>query len=271
MCRVLSISESAYHKWKKKELDQACEQVNESIIKIYKANKKRYGSPRITEELNDQGIKISKSTVARRMKNLSIKALRKRRFVPTTDSNHDYPIAPNILNRAFDVDQLNKIWVSDITYIRVANRWCYLTIIMDLADRMIIAWTLSNNLTAECTSIATYKKAINQRGTHENLIFHSDRGVQYACTHFRNLMVKHNNIQSMSRKGNCWDNAVAESFFKTIKYECVQNRVFIDFAIAQLELFRYIDGWYNTVRKHSKIGYLSPINMHKLLLTKLVG
>lgn len=236
------------------------------IRSIHESSNSIYGSPRITAELNSRGRKISRPYVARLMKEMNIRSKIRRKFRVTTDSNHTYPVAKNLLKRDFSADALSKKWVGDITYIRVNSGWLYLTTVIDLADRKVIGWSFSGDMSAENTSIAALRMAIKNRGVKEGLIFHSDRGVQYACNAFKLLLEKHEILPSMSRKGDCWDNAVAESFFKTLKCELVYHRKFSNKGMAKLELFRYIEGFYNKERRHSSLGYLTPNEMEKLLI-----
>ena len=208
---------------------------------------------------------MSESTVARRMKSLKITPKLKKKFKNTTDSNHDLAISPNQLNREFTVSELGKVWVSDITYIRIKHSFVYLTTVIDLADRMVVGWNLSSDMTDENTTIAAFKKAVKNRPISPGLIFHSDRGSQYASKDFRDLLGGEKCIQSMSRKGNCWDNAVAESFFKTIKVESLYRHKFENADEVYSAIFDYIDGWYNTRRIHSTLGGLSPREMSIIL------
>jgi len=200
---------------------------------------------------------------------LNIKARRKMKFKCTTDSNHSYAIKPNLLKRNFNADQLGTVWVSDITYIRVKQDWMYLTTVIDLADRMVVGWSFSDNMTAEATVISAFKNAIAFRMLEPNFIFHSDRGVQYACDDFCELIGLFNGRQSMSRKGNCWDNAVAESFFKTLKVECIYKNKIMNAQHAYSLIFNYIFGWYNTKRIHSTINGLSPLEKSVILLARI--
>jgi putative transposase len=268
MSRVLQVSKSGYYKWliNKVELDKNKKQLEDKVKLEFENSEGTYGSPRITIELNKKGIEISKTTVARVMKVNHIKARESKKFVITTDSNHDFKTPDNILNRNFEVSQINRVWVSDITYIPVDDDFNYLTTVIDLADRMVVGWHLSNNMTAEDTTIAAFKKAVNNRHLTkgDKLLFHSDRGVQYACHAFTDLLNDYNCIQSMSRKGNCWDNAVAESFFKTIKTEMLNRYNFQCSKLLYKFIFRYIDGWYNTSRINSSLGYITPIEMFYL-------
>jgi len=195
---------------------------------------------------------------------MNIAARNKRKFKTTTDSNHGYKVFGNLLNRQFSVDRPAKVWVSDITYIRVVNYWVYLTVVIDLADRMVLGWSLSKDMSAANTVIKAFENACNFRQPLPDLIFHSDRGVQYACEDFNKAVKSVDGIQSMSRKGNCWDNAVAESFFKTIKLECIYRMKIHTFNNAYSIIFDYIEGWYNTKRRHSSLNGLAPIDMYLL-------
>ena len=264
MSKVLGVSKSGYYKWLKIEPKKSLliRQLDNQIKVAFKKNQMVYGSPRIAQYLEENKIaKYSKTTVARFMKRLNLVARPKRKFVLTTDSDHDFKVADNILNRNFKVEQINTCWVSDITYILVDRRWMYLTTFIDLADRMVVGWSLSRNMTAADTVCAAFEDAVKKRGItrKSKLLVHSDRGVQYVSAEFRNLISAYDCIQSMSRKGNCWDNAVAESFFKTIKIEALNRYNFKDSNLLRKVIFRYIDGFYNTVRYHSALGGLSPL------------
>lgn len=263
MSRTLGVSSSGYYKWLQTSVVKSClkNKLDNQIVAHFKKSHKTYGSPRIASSLADENIKISKSTVARRMRKLNLTARPKRKYVVTTDSSHGEKIAANLLKRQFTVSKINTVWVSDITYVRVSNKWMYLTTIMDLADRMIVAWTLSNNMSSKDTTINAFNKAVKSRRItrKSKLMFHSDRGVQYASEDFRTELRNYGCIQSMSRRGNCWDNAVAESFFKTIKTEALNRYTFSSKTVLERIIFRYIDGFYNTVRKHSALGGISPL------------
>ncbi len=270
MCKVLDISRSGYYSWKnnKSTNEAKTEGLNEQIKVIFKASRATYGSPRVAVALKKMNVEISESTVARRMKGLRITPKIKKRFKHTTDSKHDLNISPNLLNRAFKVSELGRVWVSDITYIRIGHSFVYLTTVIDLADRMVVGWNLSDNMTDKHTVITAFKKAIKTRRISSGLIFHSDRGRQYASDDFRKLLTEQKCIQSMSRKGNCWDNAVAESFFKTIKVESLYRFKFEKASEVYSAIFDYIDGWYNTRRIHSSLGGKSPREMSNFLAIK---
>jgi len=268
MCKVLKVSRSGYYQWlNRKPSTRKVENqlIEERIKQIYKASKRRYGSPKITKELNYQDIRVSRPRVARLMRSMKLRSIITKRYkVTTTDSKHNYPIADNYLNRNFQVQRKGQVWVSDITYIRTDQGWLYLTIIIDLYDRKVIGWALSKSLTANDTVIAAWTMATLNRPLYDQLLFHSDRGVQYACNEFRAILANCKRVtQSMSRKGDCWDNAVAESFFKIIKSELVYHNRFRSKAHARLEVFEFIEIWYNRKRRHSSLGYLTPLEFEQ--------
>lgn len=262
MCSVFKVSRGGFYKWtirspSKRSIETQI--LETEVLQAFKNNKKIYGSPRITLELHKKGIKISRPRVARIMRKAKLRSIVKKKFKVTTDSSHKFPVPENVLDRDFKPGVIGAVWVSDITYIRTKKGWLYLTTVIDLGDRKIIGWALSLTIKAADTVIPAFKMAQGRRPITQKLIFHSDRGVQYACNEFRCLLEKNPLIiRSMSRKGNCWDNAVAESFFKTLKAECVYQHKFTDKEQAALIVFEYIETWYNRKRLHSTLGYLSP-------------
>ncbi len=270
MCQVLSVSKSGYYKWlnggpSRRAVEN--KELTEKIRAVYERSKRVYGSPRITEELRAQGEKVSRPRVARLMQKAEIRSETKKKYVATTDSKHSHPVAENLLDRDFQAEQPGQVWVSDITYIRTGQGWLYLTVIIDLAMRKVIGWALSQSLSAQDTSIAAWEMAIRRQPPKPGLLFHSDRGIQYACAEFRQALEGQGLVkQSMSRKANCWDNAVAESFFKTFKVELVYRNRFETRDRAQIAVFEYIEAWYNTQRRHSAIGYMSPADYEQFLL-----
>jgi transposase InsO family protein len=259
MCRVFMISKSGYYAWLKSGPSKRWQENEELLIwikNIYEVSRKAYGSPRVARELLAGGKKVSQQRVARIMRAAGIRARKPRKFVATTDSRHNYPVAPNLLNRNFTATRKCQYWVSDITYVRTKSGWLYLTVVIDLYDRKVIGWSMSHGLTAGETIIPAWRMAVRNRPITQNLIFHSDRGVQYACEAFTNILKNNTLIErSMSRKGNCWDNAVAESFFKTIKVEWIYNFEYADQNQAMLSIFDWIESWYNRTRRHSALGY----------------
>lgn len=242
------------------------------IEQIYYQTKGRYGSPRITKELNMQGINASEVLVAKLMRQNGLRSIVKMRYKATTDSAHKYPVVKNILNREFTVKSENTVWVSDITFIATMQGWLYLTTIIDLSDRKVIGWAMSETMKSKDTTISAFKMAQFHRPVqpHQRLIFHSDRGVQYACDEFVSELNRHKNIiRSMSRKGNCWDNAVSESFFKTLKTELVYHRKYETKQQAQLSIFQYIEAFYNITRRHSKLNNLTILEYQQLINNNL--
>ena len=230
MCRVPGVSTSGYYYWLKHPIGAREQKEQELLIQIetiYQKSRCRYGSPRIAVELREQGIMAFRPRVARLMRKAGIKSIvRKKYKVQTTDSNHVYAIAENLLNRAFFAQRPAQKWVSDLTYIRTGEGWLYLTTILDMADRKVIGWALSDTMEAEATSVAAWRMGTKNRPLSGPLLFHSDRGVQYACREFKEQLEWMPVLQRMSRKGNCWDNAVAESFFKTMKTELVYHVIY---------------------------------------------
>jgi putative transposase len=262
MCRVLKVAKSGYYAFLKRpesKLSVYNKWIVAHIREVFEKSRSTYGSPRITAALRALGIRVSRPRVARLMQRAQIRSKLKRRFVATTDSAHGHRIAPNILRRRFEPGRLRRAWVSDITYIHTLQGWLYLTVIIDLGDRRVIGWALSSTMHASVTVVAAWRMALANRGLAQGLVFHSDRGTQYACKEFRELLQRGGMVtQSMSRKGDCWDNAVAESFFKSLKEEWLKGQVFKTRQQAENEVFRYIEIWYNRQRLHSSLGYKSP-------------
>ena len=260
MCKVLKVSQSGYYRWKTAAISQRLQKktvLKEKITAFYFESKQRYGSPRITMELNILGYKISRITVAKYMRELGLKSKLSKKFKVTTDSKHNYLLVENVLNRQFLVPQPSKAWVSDITYIHTKEGFLYLTTIMDLYDRKIIGWSLSDGMSTNETTLASWKMAIRNRNAQKGLIFHSDRGVQYANNKFANVLDSYKVTRSMSRTGDCWDNAVAESFFKSLKTELIYGNKLITKEQMKLQIFEYIEIWYNQKRRHSALKYMT--------------
>lgn len=260
MCAMLGISRSSYYAWRKRKPSQREHHMQillGRIREIHKLSRKTYGSPRVHAELKRQGIACNQKTVARLMRLDGIQGQRKRRRVTTTDSNHCFPIAANLLNRDFHADQPNQKWVADITFIPTAEGWLYLAGVLDLFSRKVVGWEMSNRIDADLVERAL-RMALYQRQPGRGLIHHSDRGSQYASHQIRNLLAANQIQVSMSGKGNCYDNAVMESFFGTLKNEWVHHQRYQSRYQARLDIFKYIEGFYNTVRLHSTLGYMSP-------------
>lgn len=259
MCNILKVNKSGYYRWLKGGPSNRWKQNERLLVEVksvFDKTRKSYGSPRITEELKSKGWIISVNRVAKLMQKAGVQARRRKKYVVTTNSKHNYPVAPNLLNRDFSVSGPGQVWVSDITYIKTVRGWLYLTVIIDLFDRKVIGWSMSKGLTTVETIIPAWMMAIRRRPITQKLIFHSDRGIQYACNDFTKILNANNMIKrSMSRKGNCWDNAVAESFFKSIKVEWIYKQNFIDQQQAEISIFDWIETWYNRKRRHSALGY----------------
>jgi len=268
MCEILRISRNSYYQWQRNS-----NKIKISKTKILKAkinqiwieNRKVYGSYKITKILARAGYNYHPSYISRLMQQMGIRSQSKRKYVVTTNSNHNFSISPNILNRNFKIKELGKVWVSDITYIRCKDKWIYLTTMLDLADRKVVGWSLSDDMTVENTVYKAWARARKNRAISDDFIFHSDRGVQYAAGKMTTIF-KHNKKikQSMSRKGNCWDNAEDESFFKTIKCELIYRRSFKTFIQAYIQINTYIH-WYNNKRIHQSLDYLTPLEMEMKL------
>jgi len=270
MCEVLKVDDSNYYRWLKNGMskrEKENQMLSIEIKQIFTDSKETYGSPRVTADLRNRGKIVSEKRIRKLMRKNNLRSKIRRKYKATTDSKHLYPVAENLLNRNFNPETINTAWVSDITYIRTLQGWLYLTIVLDLFDKQIIGWALSKTLKTKDTIIPAFSMAISKRKITENLIFHSDRGVQYACVEFTELLKKHPKIkQSMSRKGNCWDNAVAETFFKTLKVECVYLNKYFTVADAEISIFEYIETWYNSKRLHSSLGYKSPEQFEAYIL-----
>lgn len=265
MCRIMGVSRSGYYSWKKRKAmpgrsarDTALEV---AVAAEFDRGRQRYGSPRLSLVIRAKGYAVSTSTVARIMRSLGLCARSPKRYVRTTDSDHDLPIAENLLQRNFCADRPAQKWVSDITYVATEKGWCYLTTVIDLFDRCVVGWVMSKTMKAEDTVVAAFRRAVRNRRPPNGLIFHSDRGSQYASETFRSLLAYYQAIPSMSAKGDCYDNAVAESFFKTIKNECLYRHAFLSMEHAERYAFDYIDGWYNTQRIHTSLEGKAPLDV----------
>jgi putative transposase len=231
---------------------------------VHRRTRGTYGAPRIHQELRGEGKRVGKKRVARLMQADGLVGRRRSRRVRTTDSRHAHPIAPNLLGRQFDVNgmRLNQVWVSDITYVPTAEGWLYLAVVLDLASRRVVGWSMATTLHASL-ALNALRMAIRSRRPDAGLIHHSDRGVQYACTDYRALLATHGMHASMSRKGDCWDNAVAESFFATLELELIAPANWRTRTEARPAIFAYLETWYNRWRRHSTLQYRSPITYER--------
>lgn len=270
MCRVLQVSRAGYYAWRARPL---CDRVKadrvltEKIREIQRQVKQRYGSPRTWKELRALGFTCGENRVARVMRQAGIRAKSARRFRVTTQSEHAQPIAPNLLDRQFAVEthpQPDRTWAADITYIPTREGWLYLAVILDLATRRVVGWALRTRLEQEL-ALAALRMALRHRGPHGGL-HHSDRGVQYASAAYQRLLEEAGFTPSMSRVGDCWDNAVVESFFATLTKELLVDGLFDSRLQASRELFEFIEIWYNRQRRHSSLGYRTPAEYEDELL-----
>ena len=265
MAGLLGVSRSAYYRWSRHGISQRREIADVELLRLIREivarHHRRYGSPRVRQELRlVYGKRVSLKKVARLMRENGLNARGRRKYIPTTDSRHNLKVCENILNREFYAAKGGQKWVSDITYLRTAGGWIYLTVVLDLFDRKILGWALSTGLDAANTTIAAFEMAVNNRTPAKELIFHSDRGIQYCAQTFLDILSARCPAvrQSMSRKGDCWDNACAESFFKTLKRELKTLDGKHSVAEVRQSVFMYIEAYYNRVRMHSVLDYVAP-------------
>ena len=263
MCRVFNVSRSGYYSWlnhKPGKRKLANTKLDEDITTIYTKNKKRYGAPRITKTLNKQGVKCSRTRVARRMSSMNIKAVGKRKYKVTTDSKHNNPVFNNVLSRDFSTTDINQKWCSDITYIPTREGWLYLAIVIDIHSRAVIGWSMARHMKKQLVCDALLM-ALFKRKFPKGVIIHTDRGSQYCSTKYCSILTVNHLIGSMSRKGNCWDNSIAESFFHTLKVELIYETTYQTRQEAKSSIFQYIEGYYNLKRIHSSINYNTPFEI----------
>lgn len=260
MARILKVSRSGYYAWRVRPRSRRSENneiLLDHIAEVQHELKYRYGSKRLARELANRGIRAGHGRIARLTRQYGLQARRKRAYRVTTDSNHRHAVASNILDRQFDVHKINYAYVSDITYLATAKGWMYLCTVIDLASRKVVGWSLNERMTADLVVQAIRASVMRQRPP-KGVIFHSDRGSQYASAAVKSCLEQYGFVQSMSRKGDCWDNAVAESFFKTLKTELCQGKAFRSRDAARVGVFEYVEVFYNRKRLHSKLGYVTP-------------
>ena len=272
MCKVLKVDRSSYYHWVKggscvKKVDK---ELNELIKIIFMQGRQNYGTRRIKERLEQRyGFIVSRRRIGHIMRDLGLVAKTRKRYqVNTTNANHNLPIAPNLLNRDFYASYPNEKYVGDITYIPTSEGWLYLAIVIDLYSRRIVGWSMDDNMGVSLVNNAL-KMALISRRPYKGLIWHTDRGSQYASYSHKNLLEHHGIVQSMSRKGNCWDNAVAESFFHTLKTELIYHEVYETKAQANQSIFEYIEVYYNRERIHSSNNNLSPVAFEEKMMLQV--
>jgi len=258
---VLGVSRSGFYAWRKRPASARSKKRAQLVTEISAAHKKssrRYGSPRVHRALRNKGIKVNHKTVERVMREEGIVGRQKRRFRRTTDSNHGNPVAPNVVARDFEPPAANKVWAGDVTYIATAEGWAYLAVLLDLFSRRVVGWAISDtNDTA--LALAALNRALQGRVVSAGLVHHTDRGSPYASDAYRAALAARGIVQSMSRTGDCWDNAVAESFFASLRAELVDDERYPSQLAAETSIGEYIDGFYNVERLHSHLDYVSPI------------
>ena len=261
MCRVLRVSRSAYYDWRKRtpsKREQKRQRIAQVAAYYHERSHEVYGYRKVHEDImEEEKIDCCKETVRKIMQGLGLFSCVKRKFVHTTDSNHALPVAANVLNRNFEATGPDQKWVADITYIHTMEGWLYLATVLDLYSRRIVGWSMSQHITTKLVYNAL-KTAVAQRCPSDGLLHHSDRGVQYAAESFQELLELHSIECSMSRKGNCWDNASQESFFGKLKGEWIRNRIYSSREEAKQDIFYYIEVFYNRQRRHAALGYVSP-------------
>ena len=266
LCKVLDVSQSGYFTWRSRPA--SCRQREDLVLlahirSAFALSRGTYGSPRMTRELQDGGLTVSRSRTARLMRENGLKARQKRRFKRTTDSHHAFPLAANLIDQDFWADRPNQKWNADISYVWTSEGWLYLAVVLDLFARRVVGWAVSDRLHKEL-ALEALRKALAIRQPEKGLIHHSDRGSQYCSLAYQAELRKHDIQISMSGTGNCFDNAVVETFFKTLKTELVWRTVFQTRAEAKDAIGRYIDGFYNPVRRHSTLDFVSPVQFERL-------
>jgi len=268
LCRVLGVSRSGYYAWRERTPSDAevrRTELTDEIQTIHAEVKGRYGSPRIHAELVERGHECCVNFVAKVMRKAGIAAKTKRKFRQTTDSNHTLPVAQNRLNRDFDVDEPNASWVADITYVPTREGWLYLAVVEDLFSRRVVGWSMDQTMTSRLV-VDALEMALTGRLTlrgSSSLVAHSDRGSQYASEHYQRRLLEERIVCSMSRRGDCWDNAPMESFFASLKKELVHHEDYSTRDQAKASIFEYIEVFYNRVRRHSSLGYVAPVEYER--------
>ena len=261
LCDVLGVSRSGFYAWRKrKPSGRATKRARlaAEIAAVHKKSKRRYGSPRIHRELREKGVRVSRKTIESVMREKGIVARHKRRFRRTTDSNHAHPIAPNLVARDFEPTAANQVWAGDVTYIATDEGWAYLAVLLDLFSRRVVGWAISETNDTEL-ALAALSQAVRGRLVPAGLVHHTDRGSPYASADYRVALAARGIVASMSRRGNCWDNAPSESFFASLRVELVDDERYATRAAAAASIGDYIENFYNTERLHSFLDYVSPI------------
>ena len=271
MCRVLAVSPAGFYAWRKRGPSpraSADERLRREVREAHRQSRRTYGAPRVHQELRAQGTRVARKRVARLMREEGLSARRPRRRVCTTDSSHTEPVAPNRLARRFavrDIQGVDRVWASDITYVPTREGWLYLAVVLDLGSRRVVGWAMRETMETELAVAALQAALADRQPMGGELVHHADRGSQYASQAYRTLLAAHRVTESMSRKGNCWDNAVAESFFATLEHELLATSDFRSRQVARQAIFEFIEVWYNRQRRHSSLGDLSPAEYEQRL------
>jgi putative transposase len=266
LCKVMEVSRSGFYQHIRSESKKISKEqfaVESATKELFRKSRKTYGARRISDGLKKQGFNVGRHQAGSLMRRMELRVESRRRFKVTTDSKHDHPIAPNHLNREFQVDTPDKVWTSDITYVWTCQGWLYLAVVLDLFSRKVVGWSLQATMTAELVKEAL-AMAVGRRKPLRGLLHHSDRGSQYASEAYRQELEKNGIIASMSRKGNCWDNAVVERFFRSLKTELTDHNMYLTRAQARRDIIDYIEMFYNSNRLHSYLGYQSPAEFEEL-------
>jgi len=267
MCRQLRVSRSGYYAWATRKPSLRKQQDEQLVVEIttaHETSRGSYGSPRIVRDLKERGFHVGRRRVARLMRDNGITGHAPRRFRRTTDSKHSLGVADNVLNREFEVDAPNKVWATDITYIRTWQGWMYLAVVVDLFSRRVVGWSMATHMRTGLV-LGALQMALGRRSPRQDLLHHSDRGSQYASHRYRKELLQRGITCSMSRKADCWDNAVVESFFATLKKELIHRRPWPSIREARTAIAEYVEVFYNRKRRHSTLGYVSPVEFEKLV------
>jgi transposase InsO family protein len=268
-CELCKVWRSGYYKWLRRPEKRDVDILGQKIKRIFQKSRKTYGTRRIKKQLEVEGIAVSRQRIRRTMAEQGLVAKAGRKTRATTNSNHDHPVAPNLLGREFEVDDPNKVWVTDITYLATSEGWLYLAVVLDLYGRRIVGWSIGKRMTKELV-IDALETAIKRRNPSSGIICHSDRGSQYCSHAYQKLLQKHGFLYSMSRKGECQDNACAETFFHSLKVEWIYGEPLRSRYQMKQDVREYIEVFYNRQRLHSKNGYLSPCDFERVYLSSFL-
>ena len=265
LCRVLEVERSGFYAWRSREEPNHAVDDRRLAVEVraaFEESKRRYGSPRVHRVLRRRGVMVGRHRVARLMREQKLQARRRRKFVATTDSKHSMRTPPNLVKRQFEVKEADTVWAGDVTYLPTGEGWLFLAVLLDLYSRRVVGWAMSEQ-NDESLTLAALQMAIDQRRPSRGLIHHSDRGTTYASGEYQDVLARHGLVCSMSRKGDCWDNAVVESFFSTLDIECAREQPFSTRNVARREVADYVLSFYNPTRLHSHLGYQSPMEFER--------